>query len=170
MAEQAKNKPLPAEITDGSGMDIVIVQARFNQDITDRLTQGALEGLREYGVRERNVSVFYVPGSLEIPLAAQQVARNRKPDAIICIGAVIRGETAHFDIVAHQTARGVAAVSLQESTPIIFGVLTTDTVKQAQDRSGTREQNSGWQAALSAIEMVTTIKQIRDVTPRKSAQ
>lgn len=156
----------PTDIIDGNGMRIAIITARFNSDITDRLTRGALDGLQEYGVNRDDISLFCVPGSFELPLATQRVARTQRYDAIICIGAVIRGETAHFDIVAHQTASGIAAVSRAEDTPVIFGVLTTETMKQAYERSGAKEQNSGWQAALGAIEMVRLFKQIDDVSPQ----
>lgn len=162
----SENYELPSsEMIDGSGMRIAIIKARFNSVITDRLAEGAIDGLQEHKVWRSNIALFCVPGSLELPLAAQRVARSQRYDAIICIGAVIRGETAHFDIVAHQTASGIATVSRAEDIPVIFSVLTTDTISQAQERSGAREKNSGWQAAIGAIEMVRLLNQIDHAEP-----
>lgn len=155
----------PSEIIDGSGMRIAIIKARFNNNITDRLTEGALAGLQEHGVRRSDIALFCVPGSFELPLAAQRAAQSKRYSAIICIGAVIRGETAHFDVVAHQTASGIAAVSRAENIPVIFGVLTTDTVEQARERSGVRGKNSGWQAALGAIEMACLLVRLDRAQP-----
>lgn len=150
----------------GAGMCIAIVQARFNRAITDLLVDGATHGLREHGVEAHNIVTFRVPGSFELALAAQRAARTRAFDAIICIGAIIRGDTAHFQLVAAETATGIAAVSRHEDTPVMFCVLTTNTIEQARERSGAGEGNSGWQAALGAIEMAHLLKQIDRATPR----
>ena len=144
----------------GKGMRIAIVQARFNRAITDRLVDGAMSGLQHYNVDAHNIDIMRVPGSFELALVAQRAARTKKYDAVICIGAVIRGETAHFEIVATQTASGIAAVSRQEDIPIIFCVLTTDTIKQALRRSGVKGENTGWSAALAAIEMAGLLRKI----------
>jgi 6,7-dimethyl-8-ribityllumazine synthase len=131
-----------------------IAVSRFNHFITDRLLEGALDGLARHGVPPSAVVVVRVPGSFEIPLAVRRLAASRKVDAVIALGAVIRGATSHFDYVAGEVAKGCAAVSNETQVPVIFGVLTTDTVEQAIERAGTKAGNKGWEAALAAIEMV----------------
>jgi 6,7-dimethyl-8-ribityllumazine synthase len=141
---------------------IGIVVARFNELITKSLLNGALEGLARYGVPDTNITVAWVPGSYEIPLAAKQLALTGQVDAIICLGTVIRGATAHFDHVAGQTSSGIAQVSLETNIPLIFGVLTTDTIEQAIERAGTKAGNKGFESVQAAIEMIDLLHQIKN--------
>jgi len=131
-----------------------VVVARFNEFITRQLLDGALGGLRRHGVAEQAIDVAWVPGALEIPIVAKRFAESGRYSAVICLGAVIRGSTPHFDYVCAETAKGVAAVALQSGVPCIFGVLTTNTIEEAIERAGTKAGNKGWDAAVSAIEMV----------------
>ncbi len=144
--------------TDGHRYALVV--ARFNQPITSRLLEGAKQGLQEHGVDESRISVIWVPGAFELPLVAKKLAESQLYDAVICLGAVIRGETAHFEHVAGQAASGILHASLTTDTPVIFSVLTTETLEQAQARSGEKESNSGYHGALSAIEMVNLLKKL----------
>jgi 6,7-dimethyl-8-ribityllumazine synthase len=137
-----------------------IIVSRFNDFICDRLLGGALDALRRNGADDHNIDVFKVPGAFEIPLMAKKVAGLGRYDAVICLGAVIRGATPHFDYVASEVSKGIASVSLETSTPIAFGVLTTDTIEQAIERAGTKSGNKGWDAALAAIEMANLVRQI----------
>jgi 6,7-dimethyl-8-ribityllumazine synthase len=137
-----------------------IIVSRFNDFICDRLLGGALDALRRNGVEDHNIEVFKVPGAFEIPLVAKKVATSGRYDAVICLGAVIRGATPHFDYVASEVSKGVASVSLETNTPIAFGVLTTDTLEQAIERAGSKSGNKGWDAALAAIEMANLTKQL----------
>jgi 6,7-dimethyl-8-ribityllumazine synthase len=141
-------------LLDGSSKRFAIVASRFNELITRKLVEGAVDCLIRHKVDHDSISIVWVPGSFEIPVTAQKVAQSKKYDAVICVGAVIRGGTPHFDYVAAEVSKGVAHVGLQESIPVIFGVLTTDTIEQAIERAGTKAGNKGWDAALSAIEMV----------------
>jgi 6,7-dimethyl-8-ribityllumazine synthase len=136
-----------------------IIVSRFNDFICDRLLGGALDALRRNGADENNLDVFKVPGAFEIPLTAKRVAASQRYDAVICLGAVIRGSTPHFDYVASEVSKGIANVSLETGTPIAFGVLTTDTLEQAIERAGSKAGNKGWDAALAAIEMANLLKQ-----------
>ncbi|MBN1309014.1 MAG: 6,7-dimethyl-8-ribityllumazine synthase [Chitinispirillaceae bacterium] len=140
-------------LLDGAGKRFGIVAGRFNDMITRKLIEGAMDCLMRHNVAEESVTIVWVPGAFEIPLAAQKLAASKSVDAIICLGAVIRGGTPHFDYIAAEVAKGVAAVGLQQGMPVIFGVLTTDTIEQAVERAGTKAGNKGWDAALSAIEM-----------------
>ena len=144
----------------GKGLKFGIVAARFNDFITARLLDGAVDALQRHGVAESDIEVVKVPGSYEIPLAARLMAQTRKYNAVICLGAVIRGATPHFEYVSAEVSKGVAAVSLETGLPVIFGVLTTDTIEQAIERAGTKGGNKGWDAALSAIEMANVMKQM----------
>jgi 6,7-dimethyl-8-ribityllumazine synthase len=137
-----------------------IVVARFNELITHSLLRGAVETLKRLGVAENRVTVAWVPGSLELPITAKKMAETGKFDALICLGAVIRGATAHFDVVVNQTASGLLKASLDTNVPIIMGVLTTDTIEQALERAGTKMGNKGSEAALAAIEMVNLFNEI----------
>ena len=143
----------------GKGLKFGIVAARFNDFITGRLVDGALDGLLRHGVADSDVEILKVPGAYEIPLAAKVLAQSKKYHAIICLGAVIRGATPHFEYVSAEVSKGVAAVSLESGLPVIFGVLTTDTIEQAIERAGTKSGNKGWDAALAAIEMANLMKQ-----------
>ena len=135
-----------------------IVVARFNEFIVESLQEGAMKNLIRHGVPVSNVSIFKVPGAFELPLVARRVARRRECDAIICLGAVIRGATPHFDYVASQCASGIARVALDEDIPIIFGVLTTNTIEEAIERAGSKSGNKGSDAAMTALEMVSLLR------------
>jgi 6,7-dimethyl-8-ribityllumazine synthase len=137
-----------------------LVAARFNRFVVDHLVAGALGSFKQHGVKEENIDLLWVPGSFEIPLVAQRLAATKKYEAVICLGAVIRGETAHYDHVASQAAHGVAQASLTTGTPVIFGILTCETVEQAVDRAGAKSGNKGFEAAQTAIEMVNLLRQL----------
>ncbi|CUI16842.1 riboflavin synthase, beta subunit [Candidatus Protochlamydia naegleriophila] len=144
-----------------SNVRIGIVVARFNDMITHSLLQGALDTLERHGISSQSISVAWVPGAFEIPLIAKKMAHSGQFDAIICLGAVIRGATPHFDYVAGQAASGVANLSLETNLPVIFGVLTTDTIEQAIERAGTKAGNKGSDAALAALEMIDLLRQLQ---------
>lgn len=137
-----------------------IVAAKFNQAVVDRLVEGALDGLRRHGVADKNITLVRVPGSYEIPLVANKLALSAKFSSIICLGAVIKGETGHYDHVAGASTNGIASISLQTGLPIIFGVLTCDTLEQAINRAGAKAGNKGFEAALTAIEMADLISKL----------
>ncbi|HOP50750.1 MAG TPA: 6,7-dimethyl-8-ribityllumazine synthase [Ignavibacteriales bacterium] len=141
-------------------LKFAIIASRFNDFITNKLVEGAIDCIKRHDGDENNISIVKVPGAFEIPLAAKKLANNKEYDAIICLGAVIRGATPHFDYVAAEVSKGVAQVSLSSTKPIIFGVLTTDTIEQAIERAGTKAGNKGWDAALSAIEMANLMKEL----------
>lgn len=145
---------------DAKGLKIGIVISRYNSFITQRLLEGAEDALRRHGMDPEDLTVLYVPGSFEIPLAALKLAQSGQYDAVICLGAVIRGSTPHFDFVAAECAKGIAQASMQSGVPVIFGVVTTDTIEQAVERAGTRVSNRGAEAALSAIETVNALRGI----------
>ena len=145
----------------GSGLKIGVVVGRFNEFITSKLLSGALDALKRHGVEEEGVEVAWVPGAFEIPLIAKKMAESGRYDAVITLGTVIRGATPHFDYVSGEVAKGVAAVSLQTGLPVVFGVLTTDTIEQAIERAGTKAGNKGWDAASSAIEMANLARQFK---------
>ena len=142
------------------GMRVGIVAARFNEFITSKLLSGALDGLVRHDVQEEDIHVAWVPGAFEIPLIASKMAKSGKYDAVICLGAVIRGSTSHYDYVCNEVSKGIAAVGLDSGIPVLFGVLTTDTIEQAIERAGTKAGNKGYDCALSAIEMVNLIREI----------
>ena len=137
-----------------------IIVARFNEFIGSKLLSGSIDELKRHGVKDENIDVIWVPGSFEIPLIAKKAAMTKKYDAIITLGAVIKGATAHFDYVSAEVSKGVAAVSLETSIPVIFGVLTCDNIEQAIERAGTKAGNKGSEAAKSAIEMANIVKQL----------
>ena len=142
------------------GQRIGIVAARFNEFITSKLIGGALDAFKRHGGNEADVDLAWVPGAFEIPLVAKRMASTGKYDAVVCLGAVIRGATPHFDMVANETTKGIANVGLQSGVPVIFGVLTTDSIEQAVERAGTKAGNKGYDAMTTAIEMVNLLKQI----------
>ena len=142
----------------GKGLKIGLVAARFNEFITSKLIEGATDALLRHGVLAKDVQIAWVPGSFEIPLIAKKMAESKRYDAVICLGAVIRGGTPHFDYVAAEVSKGVASVGLMTGVPVIFGVLTTDTIEQAIERAGTKMGNRGFEAATAAIEMANLIK------------
>ena len=142
------------------GQKIAIVAGRFNEIITNKLLGGAVDAFKRHGGEEENIDLAWVPGAFEIPLVAKKLAESKKYDAVICLGAVIRGATPHFDMVANETTKGIAAAGLQTGVPIIFGVLTTDNIEQAVERAGSKAGNKGFEAVTTAIEMVNLMKQI----------
>lgn len=145
---------------DGQDLTLAIVVSRFNQRLTERLLAGAQEALAKHGVDPERVDVVHVPGSFELPLTAQRLAETGRYQAVVCLGCVLRGETPHFDYVAGQAASGIARVGLDTRVPVIFGVVTADTLQQALDRVGGREGNKGFDAVLAAIEMANLMKRI----------
>jgi len=142
------------------GLKFALVVSRFNYFITEKLLDGAVDCLSRHGCKESDMDICKVPGSFEIPLAAKRLAQTKKYHAIICLGTVIRGKTAHFDYVAGEAAKGIGQVGLETGVPTIFGVLTTDSIEDAIERAGTKSGNKGWDAALTAIEMANVMKKI----------
>lgn len=137
-----------------------IVAARFNEFITSKLISGAMDGLVRHNVNEDNIHIAWVPGAFEIPLIASKMARSGNYDAVICLGAVIRGATSHYDYVCNEVSKGIAAISLETGVPVMFGVVTTDNIEQAIERAGTKAGNKGYDCALGAIEMVNLLRSI----------
>jgi len=146
---------------DAKGLKFGIVVARFNSFISERLLEGALDSLIRHGAVDQDIHVVRVPGAFEIPLASKKLAQAGKYDAVICLGAVIRGSTPHFDFVSAEVSKGVAMVSLESGVPVIFGVLTTDTIEQAVERAGTKAGNKGFEAAAGAIETANLLKALK---------
>ena len=144
----------------GTGLKIGIVISRFNEFITSKLLGGALDTLERHGVSLDDIEIAWVPGSFEIPIAADKMASSRKYDAVICLGALIRGSTPHFDYIAAEASKGIAQVGLKTGVPTIFGVITTENIEQAIERAGTKVGNKGSDAAMTAIEMVNLFKQL----------
>ena len=142
------------------GVKVGIVVARFNEFITSKLLAGAIDGLKRHEVAEEDIEVAWVPGAFEIPLIAKKLADSKKYDAVICVGAVIRGATSHYDYVCAEVSKGIAQVGLQSEIPVLFGVLTTDTIEQAIERAGTKAGNKGYDCAMSALEMANLLKQL----------
>lgn len=145
----------------GEGLKFGIVIGRFNEFISSKLLEGASDSLTRHGVSEDDISVAWVPGAFEIPLVAKKMAQTGEYDGIICLGAVIRGATSHFDFVANEVSKGIANVSLNTEIPVIFGVLTTDSIEQAIERAGTKAGNKGFEAGMSAIEMANLLRGIK---------
>lgn len=142
------------------GLKFAVVVGRFNEFIGSKLLSGALDGLKRHGSKEEDIEIVWVPGAFEIPLIAKKLAKSKKYDAVICLGAVIRGSTPHFDYVSSEVSKGIANTSLDTEIPIIFGVLTTDNIEQAIERAGTKSGNKGYDAAMTAIEMANLLKEI----------
>jgi len=142
------------------GLKIGIIAARFNEFITSKLVSGAIDALHRHGVLENDIELAWVPGAFEIPLVAQKMALSKRYDAVICLGAVIRGATPHFDLVSNEVSKGIAQVGLQTGVPVIFGVLSTDSIEQAIERAGTKAGNKGFDAAMTAIETANLIKSL----------
>ncbi|OGW74846.1 MAG: 6,7-dimethyl-8-ribityllumazine synthase [Omnitrophica bacterium RBG_13_46_9] len=143
------------------GLKLSIVVSRFNEFLSSKLLEGAVDALQQHGVDEKDISVFWVPGSFEIPPVAQKLARSKKYNAVICLGAIIRGDTPHFNYISNEVAKGIANVALSEDIPCIFGIITADTLEQAIERAGTKSGNKGRDAALSAVEMCDLYKKAR---------
>ena len=141
-------------------MKVAIVASRFNEIIVNKLLGGAVDGLVRHGVEEKNITAAWVPGAFEIPLTAQKLAESGKYDAVICVGAVIRGQTSHYDYVCNEVSKGLAQVSLNSKIPVLFGIVTTENIEQAIARAGSKAGNKGYDCALSAIEMVNLLHQI----------
>ena len=156
MMKTFEGKLIPKEIKVG------IVAARFNEFITSKLLSGALDGLLRHNIREEAVHIAWVPGAFEIPLIASKMAKSGKYDAVICLGAVIRGSTSHYDYVCSEVSKGIASVSLTSGIPVMFGVLTTENIEQAIERAGTKAGNKGYDCALGAIKMVNLIREIEN--------
>ncbi len=142
----------------GRGLKIGLVASRFNEFFTTKLVEGAQDALLRHGVAETDIEIAWVPGAFEVPLVAQQMARSGKYSAVVCLGAVIRGGTPHFDYIASEVTKGIARITLDTGLPVIDGVITTDTLEQAIERSGTKQGNKGFEAAVSAIEMANLMK------------
>lgn len=153
-------RTLEGKLVSENGIKVGIVAARFNEFITSKLVGGALDGLKRENVKDEDIDVAWVPGAFEIPLIASKMAKSRKYDAIICVGAVIRGSTSHYDYVCSEVSKGIAQVSLANDIPVMFGVLTTDTIEQAIERAGTKAGNKGFECAQGAIEMINLIREI----------
>lgn len=145
----------------GKGLKFGIIVSRFNDFVTGRLLEGAIDGFKQCGVDERDITAVRVPGSFEIPMIAKKMALSDKYNAVVCLGAVIRGATPHFEYIAAEVTKGIAAISLEAGIPVIYGVLTTDTVEQAIERAGTKNKNRGWDAAMQAVEMANLYKLIK---------
>jgi 6,7-dimethyl-8-ribityllumazine synthase len=148
-------------VLNAKGFKFGLVVSRYNHFITERLLEGALDALMRHGGKEENIEIVRVPGSFEIPLLAKQLASSGRFDAVICVGALIRGGTIHFDVLSAEVTKGVAQAALETGVPITFGVITTDTLEQAIERAGTKMGNKGWEAAESAIELVNLLKAIK---------
>jgi 6,7-dimethyl-8-ribityllumazine synthase len=144
------------------GARFAVVASRFNHFVVDRLVEGAVDALVRHGADAKNVTVVRVPGAFELPLVVRRLAASKKVDAVIALGAVIRGATPHFDYVAGEAAKGIGAAAASSDVPVAFGVLTTETIEQAIERAGTKQGNKGWDAAMSAIEMVALVKALGD--------
>lgn len=142
------------------GLKFGIVVGRFNEFIGSKLLEGAFDALKRHGAREEDIDVAYVPGAFEIPLIAKKMAKNNKYDAVICLGAVIKGSTSHYDYVCAEVSKGIASVSLDTEKPVLFGVLTTNNIEQAIERAGTKAGNKGYECAVSAIEMANLLREI----------
>ena len=148
-------------VLNAKGFRFGLVVSRFNNFITERLLEGALDALMRHGGKDENIEIVRVPGSFEIPLLAKQMASSGRFDAVICLGALIRGGTIHFDVLSAEVTKGVAQAGLETGVPITFGVITTDTLEQAIERAGSKMGNKGWEAAESAIELVNLLKAIK---------
>lgn len=144
----------------GEGLKIALVASRFNEFITSKLIGGAEDCLKRHGVADNDITLVWVPGAFEIPVVAKKMAMSKEYDAVICLGAVIRGATYHYEMVCNEAAKGIAQASLATDTPVLFGVITTDTIEQAIERAGTKAGNKGYDCAMSAIEMANVLKKI----------
>ena len=143
------------------GKKFALIMSRFNDFITQKLVDGAVDALRRSGARDEDIDIVKVPGAFEIPLLARQMAAKNRYDAIVCLGAVIRGATPHFDYVSAEVSKGIAMVGLEADIPVIFGIITTDTIEQAIERAGTKAGNKGWNAAISAVEMANLMDVVK---------
>lgn len=156
----ANIKLVEGKVVAPKGMKVGIVASRFNEIIVNKLLGGAVDGLVRHGVEEQNITAAWVPGAFEIPSVASKMAKSGNYDAIICVGAVIRGETSHYDYVCNEVSKGIAQVGLATGVPVLFGIVTTENIEQAISRAGSKGGNKGYDCALSAIEMVNVLKQL----------
>ena len=156
----ANIKFVEGKVVAPKGMKVGIVASRFNEIIVNKLLGGAVDGLVRHGVEEQNITAAWVPGAFEIPSVASKMAKSGNYDAIICVGAVIRGETSHYDYVCNEVSKGIAQVGLATGVPVLFGIVTTENIEQAISRAGSKGGNKGYDCALSAIEMVNVLKQL----------
>jgi 6,7-dimethyl-8-ribityllumazine synthase len=145
---------------DARGLIFGLIVSRFNNFLTDKLLEGAIDCLKRHGAEETKLSVAYVPGAFEIPYVASRMAKSGNYDAVVCLGALVRGDTPHFDYIANEASKGIARIALETGVPVIYGLITADTLEQAIERSGTKAGNKGWDAAEAAIEMVNLYKDI----------
>jgi len=143
---------------DAQGLTFGLIVSRFNNFLTDKLLEGAIDCLKRHGAEESKLSVAYVPGAFEIPYVASRMAKSGNYDAVVCLGALVRGDTPHFDYIANEASKGIARIALETDVPVIYGLVTADTLEQAIERSGTKAGNKGWDAAETAIEMVNLYK------------
>jgi len=171
MANQSRNEPgyreLQGELT-AAGLRFAVVVSRFNAFITERLLQGALDGLNRAGASAKAITVARVPGAFEIPVATKHLAESGNYDAILCLGTIIRGETPHFEYIAAEASNGIAAAALESGVPVSFGILTVENLEQAVDRAGLKSGNKGFEAAMTAVEMANLVRKIRKSTPARS--
>lgn len=151
---------LEGKVVAPEGMKVGIVASRFNEIIVNKLLGGAVDGLVRHGVAEENITAAWVPGAFELPVVAKKMAKSGKYDAVICLGAVIRGQTSHYDLVCNEAAKGIAQAGLETEVPVLFGVVTTDNIEQAIARAGSKAGNKGYDCALSAVEMVNLMRQM----------
>ena len=151
---------LEGKVVAPEGMKVGIIASRFNSFIVEKLLEGAVDGLIRHGVEENNISAVWVPGAFEIPVVAQKMAESGKYDAVICVGAVIRGSTSHYELVVNETAKGIAQAGMKSGVPVMFGVITTENIEQAIERAGSKAGNKGYDCALGAIEMVNVMRQL----------
>lgn len=151
---------LEGKVVAPQGMKVGIIASRFNSFIVEKLLEGAVDGLIRHGVEEKNIFAAWVPGAFEIPVVAQKMAESGKYDAVICVGAVIRGSTTHYELVVNETAKGIAQAGLKSGVPVMFGVITTENIEQAIERAGSKAGNKGYDCALGAIEMVNVMRQL----------
>ena len=151
---------LEGKVVAPEGMKVGIIASRFNSFIVQKLLEGAVDGLVRHGVEEKNITAAWVPGAFEIPVIAKKMVESGKYDAVICVGAVIRGSTSHYELVINETTKGIAQVGLQSGVPVLFGVIATENIEQAIERAGTKAGNKGYDCALSAIEMVNLMHQL----------
>ena len=151
---------LEGKVVAPEGMKVAIVASRFNEIIVNKLLGGAVDGLVRHGVEEKNITAAWVPGAFEIPVVASKLAQSGKYDAVICVGAVIRGQTSHYDYVCNEVSKGIAQVSLTTGVPVLFGIVTTENIEQAIARAGSKAGNKGYDCALSAVEMVNLMAQM----------
>ncbi len=156
-------KTFEGKLVSDAAIRVGIVAARFNEFITSKLLSGAIDGLLRHNVQQENIQIAWVPGAFEIPLIASKMAKSGRYDAVICLGAVIRGSTSHYDYVCNEVSKGIASVSLESGIPVLFGVLTTENIEQAIERAGSKAGNKGSECAAGAIEMVNLIRSLEQV-------